>query len=179
VKKLAISLCVAAASSFPLASAVHAQASMDVLCAQRPNAIPCVRDATGKVVGIPSSFFTVARQIRGKWYSLNVQEMDIPAQGTYFYSGPNCTGSIFVSTKYYMPEAALYDGASIFASADNTDLGFDWQSYSFLAKKSRGGQCYNYGSNCSGDGQPCHANAGGPISAVIENVHFAPPLKMQ
>jgi hypothetical protein len=160
-----------------VSASAQAQASMDVLCSPRPNAIPCVRDATGKIVGIPS-YATVSRQIKGKWYSLTANAIEIPEQGLYYYSGPNCTGQVYVITKYSMPEAALYDGDAIFAAADNTNDGFDWQSHSTFAKANRGGQCTNYGPNCIGQGKPCHASSGGPVTK-IEIVHFESPLKMQ
>jgi hypothetical protein len=162
----------AAAIAFAISSSAAAQ-PMAQVC----NVIPCIRDANNKIVGIPLLYF-VSRQIKEDWYAIQVTQDGLPAEGTYYYAGPNCTRQAYIYDQGHMPQIALYDGGAVFAADRRGGDGFDWQSYSFPAKVNRGGTCTNYGSDCIGQGKPCHAEFGGP-AIKLETVTFSGDLKIR
>jgi hypothetical protein len=174
-KPLFAALIGVSALAIPAASA-HAQASMDVLCSPRPNAIPCVRDANNKIVGL-SLLYYVSRQIKADWYAISVTEDGLVAGGTFYYAGPNCTGQAYIYDAGYLPRLALYDGQAIFTADRIGGDGFDWQSYSSPAKVNRGGKCTDW-PYCFEDGKPCHAQFGGP-AIKIETVTFSGDFKVR
>jgi hypothetical protein len=141
------------------------------------NAIPCIRDANNKIVGIPYGYLNITRKINGEWFQFGDAANDgIGANGVFYYQGANCSGQAYVQTDRLMPTTMVYDGSAFFAPA-GTPQEVTTASYSYPAKPQRGGHCVNQNCADTHGSNPCEIIAA--PARKIETVTFYPPFKVQ
>jgi hypothetical protein len=137
---------------------------------------PCIYDAQGTLVGIPTPVGDLTRQVSGNWYQLGYLISGVEDFGLFYFASLDCTGQPFVQDFGQLPKPGTYDGHTLWSTAIGAiPAVFTWASYQYTDPKN-GPTCQPYGP-CGPQGQSCEAT--GSQAVKVETRQFYAPFTMR
>jgi hypothetical protein len=94
---------------------------------------PVVYDSANHLVGALLWQNEVSRKINGTYYWMNAVSDGLLKDAIFFYASTDCSGQAMIedSTGWYLLPYAIFDGHSVWGPTPGSEVGLNYQSYSF------------------------------------------------